>query len=103
MIGRRIEVVADLHQVQALRDGRMVADHDRVGAKNRAITSDEHVTAARALRAARHGLLRPAPTAEQVEIQPLSHYDTALGPTEDWPRRRTAVAAGYGPPLGGPE
>lgn len=83
VIGRRIEVVADLHRVQALCDGRMVADHDRVWAKHQTISAEEHVTAAQALRAARHGLLRPAPAAEAVEIRPLSDYDTALGLTED--------------------
>jgi transposase len=81
VIGHRVEVVADLHRVRVLCAGRTVADHERVWAKHQTISADEHVTAARALRAARIGLLRPAPPAE-VEIRPLSDYDTALGLTE---------------------
>ena len=83
VIGRRVEVAADLARVQVRCDGRLVADHERIWAKHQTISADEHVTAARALRAARRGLLRPAPAAEQVEIRPLSDYDTALGLAED--------------------
>jgi transposase len=83
VIGRRIEVVADLARVRALCDGRVVADHERAWAKHQTISADEHVAAARALRAARIGRLRPAPAAEQVEIRALSDYDTALGLTDD--------------------
>ena len=82
VVGRRIEVIADLHRVQALCDGRLVADHDRVWAKHQTISADEHVSAARALRAQRIGVLRPAPPAGEVEIRPLSDYDDALGLTD---------------------
>ena len=78
VIGRRVEVLADLHRVRVLCDGRVVADHDRTWAKNQTISADEHITAAKALRAARVGLLHPTPPAE-VEIRPLSDYDAALG------------------------
>jgi transposase len=82
VIGRRVEVLADLARVRVLCDGRVVADHDRIWARHQTISAGEHVTAAKALRAARFGLLRPAPPAE-VEIRPLSDYDTALGLTDD--------------------
>jgi transposase len=82
VIGRRVEVVADLARVRVLCEGREVADHERVWARHQTISADEHVTAARALRAARVGLLCPAPAAEQVEIRPLSDYDAALGLTD---------------------
>ena len=82
VIGRRVEVLADLNRVRVLCDGRVVADHDRTWAKNQTISADEHITAAKALRAARVGMLRPAPPAE-VEIRPLSDYDAALGLTDD--------------------
>ena len=82
VIGRRVEVIADLHRVRAACDGRMVADHDRVWAKHQTISAAEHVSAARALRAERIGLLRPASPAE-VEIRPLADYDTALGLTDE--------------------
>ena len=68
-------------RVRVLCDGRLVADHERVWAKHQTISADEHVTAAKALRAARIGRLRPAPPAE-VEIRPLSDYDAALGLTD---------------------
>ena len=61
----------------------MVADHERAWAKHQTISADEHVLAARALRAARIGLLRPTPAAQPVEIRALSDYDTALGLAED--------------------
>jgi transposase len=82
VIGRRIEIVADLDRVRAFCDGRPVADHERVWARHQTISVDEHVAAARALRAERLGLLRPTAPADEVEIRPLSDYDTALGLTE---------------------
>jgi hypothetical protein len=81
VIGRRVEVLADLHRVRVLCDGRVVADHERIWARHQTVSAAEHVTAAKALRAARIGLLRPAPPAE-VEIRPLSDYDAALGLTD---------------------
>jgi transposase len=83
VIGRRVEVGADLHRMRAACDGRLVADHERAWAKHQTISSDEHVAAARALRAEHVGLLRPAPPADQVEIRRLSDYDAALGLTDE--------------------
>jgi transposase len=83
VIGRRVEVLADLARVRVLCDGRLVADHERVWASHQTISAEEHVTAARALRAERLGLLRPAPPAGEVEIRSLSDYDAALGLTDD--------------------
>ena len=82
VIGRRVEVVADLARVRVLCEGRIVADHERVWARHQTISAAEHVAAARALRAQRVGVLRPAPPAGEVEIRPLSDYDTALGLTD---------------------
>ena len=80
VIGRRIEVVADLTRVRAFCDGRLVADHDRVWAKHQSLTDPEHLAAAQLLRRERIGRLRPvaAPDAE-VEVRCLADYDTALG------------------------
>ncbi len=81
-LGRRVEEIADLQRVRGLRGGRIVADHERAWDNHQSIPAAEHVTAAKALRAARVGLLlRPAPPAE-VEIRPLSDYDAALGLTD---------------------
>jgi transposase len=82
VIGRRVEVSADLTRVRVLCEGHTVADHERAWARHQTISAEEHITAARALRAQRVGLLRPAPAAEDVQIRPLSDYDAALGLTD---------------------
>jgi transposase len=81
VIGRRIEVIADLARVRAVCDGKLVADHDRIWAWHQTISDPEHVAAAKALRRHRIGVLRPAPQ-PQVEQRRLSDYDTALGLTD---------------------
>ena len=78
VIGRRIEVVADLDRVRAFCDGRLVADHLRVWARHQSLSDPDHVAAAKRLRLDRIGRLRPAPEPE-VEIRCLADYDTALG------------------------
>jgi transposase len=78
VIGRRVEVIADLHRVRALCDGRVVADHERVWAWHQTISDPEHVAAARVLRRERVGVLRPVQQGE-VEQRCLADYDTALG------------------------
>jgi transposase len=83
VIGRRVEVVADLDRVRVLCEGRSVADHARAWATHQTISAEEHVAAARALRAERLGRLRPAPAAAEVEVRSLTDYDTALGLTDD--------------------
>jgi transposase len=82
MIGRRIEVIADLDRVRAVCEGKTVADHERIWAAHQTISDPEHVQAAKALRRTRIGLLRPAPEPE-VQIRCLDDYDTALGVTTD--------------------
>jgi len=78
VIGRRVEIVADLDRVRVLCDGKTVADHQRVWARHQSLADLGHVAAARALRTARMGVLRPVPEPE-VEIRCLADYDTALG------------------------
>ncbi len=78
VIGRRIEVIADLGRVRVLCEGRVVADHERIWAWHQTISDPEHVAAARALRRERVGVLRPVAEPD-VEQRPLSDYDTALG------------------------
>src|SRR6185437_4456423 len=67
VIGRRIELIVNLDRVKAVCDGRLVADHERAWAWHQTIIDPEHLNAARALRRARVGLLRPAgePEVEQ--------------------------------------
>jgi len=78
VIGRRIEVIADLERVRAFCDGKLVADHERVWAWHQTISDPEHVAAAKALRFERIGTLRPVPEPD-VQIRCLDDYDTALG------------------------
>jgi transposase len=83
VIGRRVEVVADLDRVRVFCDGQRVADHARVWARHQTISDPDHVAAARVLRHERVGLLRPAPEPE-VQIRCLADYDTALGLDDDF-------------------
>ena len=78
VIGRRIEIVADLDRVWAFCDGPAVADHPRVWARHQTISDPEHVAAARALRRDRIGIVRPV-AEPQVEQRCLADYDSALG------------------------
>jgi transposase len=78
VIGRRIEVAADLHRVRVFCDGRLVGDHERIWAKHQTITDPAHLSAARALRRERLELVRP-PAQSEVEQRDLAVYDTALG------------------------
>ena len=82
VIGRRIEVIADLDRVRVFCDGKTVADHERVWAWHQTITDPEHRAAADMLRRSRIGALRPVRESDNhatVEQRPLTDYDTALG------------------------
>ena len=52
VIGRRIDVHADLTRVWATCDGKLVADHDRVWATHQTVGDFEHLVAAKALQQA---------------------------------------------------
>ncbi len=78
VIGRRVEVIADLDRVRVLCEGRPVADHERAWAWHQSISDAEHLAAANGLRRSRIGLVRRAPEPE-VEIRCLADYDVALG------------------------
>ncbi len=78
VIGRRIEVIADLARVRALCEGRVVADHERIWAWHQTLSDPEHIAAAKALRRDRVGVLRPVAEPE-VEQRALTDYDSALG------------------------
>jgi transposase len=81
VIGRRIEVAADLQRVRVHCDGRLVAEHERIWARHQTITDPAHLAAARALRQERLEIVRP-PRDADVQIRSLADYDTALGLTE---------------------
>jgi transposase len=50
MIGRQIEVTADLERVRAVCEGKTVADHERIWAAHQTISDPDHIEAAKALR-----------------------------------------------------
>jgi len=78
VIGRRIEVAADLDRVRAFCDGKLVADHERIWARHQTLTDPAHWAAAQALRRQRLQVVRPAAEPE-VQIRCLADYDDALG------------------------
>jgi transposase len=78
VIGRRVEVVADLARVKVFCDGRTVADHERIWAAHQTLSDSTHVEAARALRRERVTAMRPVRDGD-VEQRDLTDYDLALG------------------------
>ena len=79
VIGRRIEITADLARVRVTCDGRIVADHERCWARHQTLTDPAHLQAAKALRSARRLAVVPAPRADEVEQRDLSVYDQISG------------------------
>jgi transposase len=78
VIGRRIEVVADLERVRVFCDGRVAADHERIWARHQTLTDEAHRRAADALRRQRLTVVR-RPAEPDVQIRCLADYDAALG------------------------
>jgi transposase len=79
VIGRRIEITADLARVRVACDGRIVADHERCWARHQTLTDPAHLQAAKVLRSARRLAVVPVPRAEEVEQRDLSVYDRISG------------------------
>jgi transposase len=82
VIGRRVEVIADLARVRVLCGGQVVADHERAWAWHQTITDPGHYAAAKALRRQRAGVLRPVPE-PQAGQRSLAVYDAVLGTGAD--------------------
>jgi transposase len=81
VIGRRVQVRADLTRVWASCEGKTVAEHPRSWARHQTFTDPEHAKAATALRRTRFGQVS-APEADPgmvVQVRDLSTYDTAFG------------------------
>jgi transposase len=78
VIGRRVEVVADLARVRVLCEGRVVADHERLWARHQTVSDPAHVAAAKVLRR-KHLDVARASVQPEVEVRCLADYDTALG------------------------
>jgi transposase len=80
VIGRRVQVTADLDRVQAFCDGRLVADHPRCWARHQTLSDPAHLAAAAQLRHDR-AEIRAANRRDQGEVQLrcLADYDAAFG------------------------
>jgi transposase len=78
VIGRRVEVRADLDRVQAFCDGRLVADHLRCWARHQTLSDPAHLQAAAQLRHQRATLTARGDQGE-VQLRCLADYDHAFG------------------------
>lgn len=78
VIGRFVDVRADLTRVEVRHEGRLVAAHDRVWARGMTITDPVHVATARELR---EQYQRPRPAADPRNdlARDLADYDRAFG------------------------
>jgi hypothetical protein len=77
VIGRLVDVTADLERVQARADGRVAADHTRVWARGRTITDPGHAQTARRLR---EEFRQPRPSGPASGLtRDLADYDRAFG------------------------
>jgi transposase len=81
VVGRKVQVVADLATVSVSCAGRVVAAHERCWARHQSITDPAHHTTALALAAQARKSTRGAEP-ELVEERDLSVYDTAFGLTD---------------------
>jgi len=80
VIGRHVDVRADLGQVTVTCEGRLVACHDRSWVAHQTVTDPAHKAAADVMRAARlREKLAAPPAAVEVEQRDLSRYDALLG------------------------
>jgi hypothetical protein len=77
VIGRLVEVTADLDRVRARADGHLVADHARVWARGITVTDPGHAETARRLRQELRQPRRPDPADDL--IRDLADYDRAFG------------------------
>jgi transposase len=79
VIGRLVDVTADLTRVEVRHAGRLVAAHERVWARGVTITDPAHVAAAKVLR---EQYQRPRPAAPDTPgelVRDLADYDRAFG------------------------
>jgi transposase len=78
VIGRRVQVAADLERVRVFCDGRLVAEHGRCWARHPTISDPAHLAAAARLRAERAAVTARGDQAE-VQLRCLADYDAAFG------------------------
>ena len=78
MIGRMVDVAADLERVRVRAEGRIVAEHTRVWARGTTLTDPAHVQSAAALR---KQFQQPRAAAGEGDdlVRDLADYDRAFG------------------------
>jgi hypothetical protein len=81
VIGRLVDVHADLSRVEVRQGGRLVAAHDRVWARGMTISDPDHVAAAKVLREQLTGP-RSAPDLHDPLMPDLTEYDRVFGLTD---------------------
>jgi transposase len=81
VIGRRVELAADLERVRVFCDGQLVADHGRCWARHQTLSDPAHLEAAARLRRQRAalGVSNTRQGAEEVQLRMLTDYDAAFG------------------------
>ena len=97
VIGRRVELTADLEHVVVTCDGVEVARHHRCWARQQSLTDPAHAAAAVRLRARHRGVHRTRTDLDphtQVEHRDLSDYDRAFGLDPESEPTQTGETAG---------
>jgi transposase len=80
VVGRRVEVAADLERVRVWCEGRLVADHGRCWARHQTISDPVHLQAAVQLRRDRAVIGQAAGRdGAEVQLRCLADYDAAFG------------------------
>jgi transposase len=80
VIGRIVDVTADLDRVRVRTDGRVVADHPRIWARGQTVTDPTHVeTAARLRKQFQQPRTRAAAGGDEDLARDLGDYDRAFG------------------------
>jgi transposase len=80
VVGRRVEVGADLDRVRVACDGRLVADHGRCWARHQTLSDPAHLQAAAQLRHDRAAVgAAGRRDQDEVQLRCLADYDAAFG------------------------
>jgi transposase len=79
VVGRRVEVGADLERVTVACDGRLVADHVRCWARHQTLSDPGHLAAAAQLRHDRAAVSAVGRRDQDVQLRCLADYDAAFG------------------------
>ncbi len=79
MIGRIVDVTADLETVTVSHDGVSIASHPRAWARHLTLTDPDHVARAAVLRKQFQTIRARRPVLEAVETRDLASYDELFG------------------------